>query len=138
MSAGQMQLMLGGLGAISLFVAAIGITNTMIMSISERTKEIGIMKSHRLLCKRYTCAFPEGSRYNRTFGRNCRQCFQFPDIVGNKYCLYRHGLYERSSAAGNLWWRRCQPNFGNSDMAGSVCNRIFNFYRPRFGLLSGK
>lgn len=44
-SARQMQLMLGGLGAISLFVAAIGITNTMIMSISERTKEIGIMKS---------------------------------------------------------------------------------------------
>ena len=44
-SARQTQMMLGGLGAISLFVAAIGITNTMIMSISERTKEIGIMKS---------------------------------------------------------------------------------------------
>lgn len=41
----QKQLMLGGLGAISLLVAAIGIANTMIMSISERTKEIGIMKS---------------------------------------------------------------------------------------------
>lgn len=41
----QKQLMLGGLGAISLFVAALGIMNTMIMSISERTKEIGIMKA---------------------------------------------------------------------------------------------
>lgn len=41
----QRQLMLGGLGAISLFVAALGITNTMIMSISERTREIGIMKA---------------------------------------------------------------------------------------------
>ena len=41
----QTQMMLGGIGAISLFVAAIGIMNTMIMSISERTKEIGIMKS---------------------------------------------------------------------------------------------
>ena len=41
----QKQLMLGGLGAISLFVAALGITNTMIMSISERTREIGVMKS---------------------------------------------------------------------------------------------
>lgn len=39
-----MQAVLGGIGAISLLVAAIGITNTMIMSIYERTKEIGIMK----------------------------------------------------------------------------------------------
>ncbi len=41
----QKQMMLGGLGTISLFVAALGITNTMIMSISERTREIGVMKS---------------------------------------------------------------------------------------------
>lgn len=41
----QKQLMLSGLGAVSLFVAALGITNTMIMSISERTREIGVMKS---------------------------------------------------------------------------------------------
>lgn len=38
------QAILGGIGAISLLVAAIGITNTMIMSIYERTKEIGVMK----------------------------------------------------------------------------------------------
>ncbi|MBZ2174954.1 FtsX-like permease family protein [Schnuerera sp. xch1] len=38
------QAILGGIGAISLLVAAIGITNTMVMSIYERTKEIGIMK----------------------------------------------------------------------------------------------
>lgn len=41
----QKQMMLGGLGAISLIVAALGITNTMIMSISERTREIGVMKA---------------------------------------------------------------------------------------------
>lgn len=35
---------LGGIGAVSLFVAALGITNTMVMSIYERTKEIGVMK----------------------------------------------------------------------------------------------
>lgn len=35
---------LGGIGAVSLFVAAIGIANTMTMSTYERTKEIGVMK----------------------------------------------------------------------------------------------
>ncbi len=40
----QTQAVLGGIGAISLLVAAIGITNTMIMSINERTREIGVMK----------------------------------------------------------------------------------------------
>ena len=40
----MVQGVLGGIGAVSLFVAAIGIANTMMMSIYERTKEIGIMK----------------------------------------------------------------------------------------------
>ncbi len=39
------ELVLGGIGAVSLIVAAIGIINTMIMSVSERTKEIGVMKA---------------------------------------------------------------------------------------------
>lgn len=39
-----MQTVLGGIGAISLLVAALGITNTMTMSIYERTREIGVMK----------------------------------------------------------------------------------------------
>ena len=40
----MIQLVLGGIGAISLFVAAIGIANTMMMSIYERTKEIGVIQ----------------------------------------------------------------------------------------------
>lgn len=40
----QIQFLFGGLGGISLLVAAIGIANTMVMSIYERTREIGVMK----------------------------------------------------------------------------------------------
>lgn len=40
----MLQMVLGGIGALSMLVSAINIANTMIMSIYERTKEIGIMK----------------------------------------------------------------------------------------------
>lgn len=40
----QIQMILGILGGVSLFVAAISIANTMVMSVYERTREIGVMK----------------------------------------------------------------------------------------------
>lgn len=40
----MLRIVLGAIGAVSLIVAAIGITNTMVMAIYERTREIGIMK----------------------------------------------------------------------------------------------
>lgn len=42
---GQLTFFMGGIAAVSLFVAGVGITNTMFVSIMERTREIGILKA---------------------------------------------------------------------------------------------
>ena len=42
---GTIQAVLGGIAAIRMFVAGIGIVNTMAISVNERTKEIGTMKA---------------------------------------------------------------------------------------------
>ena len=54
---GILQIVLGGIAAISLLVGGIGIMNTMLMSVTERTKEIGIMKSIGATRKRILLLF---------------------------------------------------------------------------------
>ncbi len=54
---GMITLVLGGIAFISLLVGGIGIMNTMLMSVLERTKEIGVMKAIGATNRRITSIF---------------------------------------------------------------------------------
>ncbi len=64
----QTQYLLGAIGGVSLLVAAIGIMNTMMMSIYERTKEIGIIKVLGCRMSNIASLFLTESAYIGLFG----------------------------------------------------------------------
>ena len=62
------QAVLGEIGAVSLLVAAIGIANTMMMSIYERTKEIGRHQGAGLQPEKYPPDVSSGGGFHRLMG----------------------------------------------------------------------
>ncbi|MCE5235172.1 MAG: ABC transporter permease, partial [Eubacteriales bacterium] len=67
-STARIQYLLGAIGGVSLLVAAIGIMNTMMMSIYERTKEIGIIKVLGCRMSNIASLFLTESAYIGLFG----------------------------------------------------------------------
>ena len=65
------QLFLGGIAAISLLVAGIGIMNIMIVSLIERTREIGILKALGMKSRTVLTIFLGRINYNRINRRGC-------------------------------------------------------------------
>lgn len=65
---GTMQAFLGFIGAISMLVAALSIANTMMMSIYERTREIGVMKVLGCSLRNIRMLFLSEAAYIGVFG----------------------------------------------------------------------
>ena len=94
----MVQAVLGGIGAVSLLVAAIGIANTMMMSIYERTKEIGVMKVIGLQPEEHPSAVSAGGGLYRFCGRNRGEHPEPDPVRSDQFCGLRgeHGCERKS------------------------------------------
>lgn len=91
-SINMIQAVLGGIGAVSLLVAAIGIANTMMMSIYERIREIGIMKVIGCNIRDIGALFLIEAAYIGLFG----------GIVGLVFSYIVSGLINHFSSGGSV------------------------------------
>ena len=101
------QAVLGGIGAVSLLVAAIGIANTMMMSIYERTKEIGVMKVLGCSLRNIREMFLLEAALS-DFGRHCRKYSKLCDVGGHQCCSGNAVGYCRTGTDSSIsyipWW----------------------------------
>ena len=94
---GTMQAFLGFIGAISMLVAALSIANTMMMSIYERTREIGVMKVLGCSLRNIRMLFLSEAAYIGVFGGAVCICSGFGAGVfssGNAACTMGAGSGE--------------------------------------------
>lgn len=132
------QLILGGIGAVALLVAAIGIANTMIMSVTERTREIGIMKALGCYVRDIRIMFLAEAGAIGFFGGliGCALSGLVSLGINVAGMLYASGapgapgggdgLPLDHTAAGDSWWRECDPLFGDSVVAVPVRRTVFH------------
>ena len=107
----MVQAVLGGIGAVSLFVAAIGIANTMMMSIYERTKEIGVIKVLGCSLRNIKQMFLLEAAFIGIYRRTGRKYLKFFDLFDEEgqYIIaeavdsaYSHPVAERSRIEKDL------------------------------------
>ena len=159
------QLILGGIGAVSLLVAAIGIANTMVMSVTERTREIGIMKALGCYVRDIRVMFLAEAGAIGFFGGSIGCVLSGLislgiNVVGALYAGGMSGgmsggmvsgagggsgdgtgwrnIYLDHTLAGDSWWRECDPLFGDSVVAVPVRRAVFHADRLAIRLRPGQ